>query len=405
MSAVDPKAKKTPAATVPRSNAGSGVPVGAFPPPLDQILLAEPYRFDFFQAVRILSRMNPASEPLGYDTIPAREPVRLRSHLALTFPPSEIVSLVPGRAADGPLLMTVAFFGLYGPSGALPRPYTELLLDRVRAKDHTLRDFLDIFNHRLLSLFYRAWEKYRFWLGTERSELLGALKLRSGKQQYRWFVLYDRPRVDPFAQSLLDLSGMGIAPSRYKIRVPDELASRTQIADETIRFYSGLLAQRHRCAVSLEAMIEDYFELPAAIQQYCGQWLALDTEYQSTLSAGGQARLGINTVVGARVWDAQGRFRVRLGPLEYEQFQQLLPSGSAFRPLAQMVRLYVGQQFDFDLQLVLKGAEAPWCQLSSSPDRGAYLGWNTWIRNETFAKDVADATLLVEDLVSCGQQF
>ena len=137
-------------------------------PPLDAVLRTEPYRFEFFQAVRILERLFQHS--VGTDANPEDEVVRFRAHQSLLFPPSEIYGIV--EQPDGRLSMTVAFMGLTGPSGALPRHYTELVIDRLRHKDRTLRDFLDLFNHRLIALFYRAWQKNRFWIGYEHADMI-----------------------------------------------------------------------------------------------------------------------------------------------------------------------------------------------------------------------------------------
>ena len=141
-------------------------------------LLREPYRFDFFQAVRLLERLEAeqgrSCYPVGHDRLPAQEAVRLRALPGLSFPAGEISQIRP-RDTQGndnlPPEMIVTFMGLTGPAGVLPQHYTTLLLQRLRSRDTTLRDFLDLFNHRMLSLFYRAWEKYRFPLAYERSRL------------------------------------------------------------------------------------------------------------------------------------------------------------------------------------------------------------------------------------------
>src|SRR5262245_18194950 len=142
---------------------------GRADPPLERVLFEEGYRFDFFQAVRVLERLYPNRQPVGRDALPSQEVVRFRSHLSLSFPPSAIHEIERLQDGRGPAQMTVAFMGLTGLLGVLPRHYTELLLERVRHKDQTLRDFLDFLNHRLISLFYRAWEKYRFPIAYERA--------------------------------------------------------------------------------------------------------------------------------------------------------------------------------------------------------------------------------------------
>src|SRR4029079_9295087 len=143
-------------------------------PSLKDKLVTEFFEFDFFQAVRVVERLSPKRAPIGLDAAPADEVARFRAHLSMAFPPSQIVALEPpGDERPNPLL-TVTFLGLYGPSGVLPTHYTQLLMDIQRdvrgPERRSLRDWLDLFNHRYISLFYRAWEKYRFHLQYERGE-------------------------------------------------------------------------------------------------------------------------------------------------------------------------------------------------------------------------------------------
>jgi type VI secretion system protein ImpH len=201
---------------------------------------------------------------------------------------------------------------------------------------------------------------------------------------------------------------------RYKDSVRELPAPRLEVPDATLRFFSGHLAQTHRSAVALERIVAEYFRVAAQIIPFIGQWLQLPLEYQTCLkgrdlavlssskaSAGScEPRLGQNTVVGSRIWEVQGKFRVRLGPLKFEQFQHFLPVGSRHRPLAHLVRLYVGATFDFDIQPVLEGPEVPWCQLGEGGPRAPRLGWNTWIRNKAFDRPVDDAVFRVPDEVS-----
>ena len=289
--------------------------------------------------------------------------------------------------------MTVAFMGLTGPSGALPRHYTELVIDRLRHKDRTLRDFLDLFNHRLIALFYRAWQKNRFWIGYERADMIRE-RYRDDPSQYRAFVTEIRPRGDLFSQCLLDLSGMGPPALRYRSSVRTELRPRTTVADLTMRFYAGLLAQQHRSAIGLEGILQDFFDVPMHVIQFVGQWLLLEEANQTQMVERGNTQLGVTAMAGQRFWDVQGRFRIRVGPLTYAQFQDFLPSGTAYRKLGDLARLYAGLAMDIDTQLVLKAEEVPWCQLS--PAAGPRLGWNTWVRCSGLARDADDAILTLE---------
>src|SRR4051812_40371430 len=140
---------------------------GRADPSLEQTLFEEPYRFDFFQAIRLLERLRPELATVGREGPPVREIVRFLAHLSLKFPPSPIHQLERREQASVAPAMTVNFLGLTGPSGVLPHVYTELMMERVRHGDRSLVDFLDLFNHRLISLFYRAWEKHHFLVALE----------------------------------------------------------------------------------------------------------------------------------------------------------------------------------------------------------------------------------------------
>lgn len=334
-------------------------------PSLEQLLFEEAYRFDFFQAVRLLERLFPERRPVGREVNPAPEVVRFRSHAALSFPPSAIHGISPAKDGEGPVQMTVAFMGVFGLLGVLPRHYTELLIERERHKDYALRDFLDLFNHRLISLFYRAWEKYRFPVAYERGVLGG-----------------EGP--DRFSQYLFDFIGLGT----------QGLRGRLAVEDEAFLFYAGLLAQHPHSGSALVGLLSDYFMVPVEVVQCVGQWLALSATNRSRLGwRAGNSTLGVNTIAGSHVWDQQAKFRLRLGPLTYAQFCRFLPSGESFRPLVALTRWYAGQEFDFDLQLILRAPEVPPCRLGDAGPRGPRLGWSTWLKAAEFTHDADDAVL------------
>jgi type VI secretion system protein ImpH len=331
--------------------------------PLDDVLFEEGYRFDFFQAVRVLERLYPERQPVGRDAPPSSEAVRFRSHLSLSFPPSAIYEIARAEEGDGPAQMTVAFMGLTGLLGVLPRHYTELLLERMRRKDEGLRDFLDLFNHRLISFFYRAWEKYRFPIAYERAVSKG-----DGE--------------DRFTRHLFDLIGLGTKGLR----------GRLEVEDEPLIFYAGLLAQHPRSASALEGLLTDYFEVPVTVTQFIGQWLPLSEANRSRLGWGEvNNALGVNAVAGSRVWDQQANFRLRLGPLTFAQFCQFLPSGDGFRTLGAITRFSAGEECDFDVQLNLRAAEVPRCRLGGNGEHAVRLGWSAWLKSQEFTSDADDA--------------
>jgi type VI secretion system protein ImpH len=334
-------------------------------PPLDHVLYEEGFRFDFFQAVRVLERLLPNRQPVGGDSLPSKEAVRFRSLLSFAFPPSAVQDIArPGGEKD-PAQLIVAFMGLTGPMGVLPRHYTELLLERERRRDATLRDFLDIFNHRMISLFYRAWEKYRFPIAYERS--------RTHRSGY-----------DPFSECLFHFVGMGTPGLR----------GRMETGDEILLHYGGLMGQQPRSASALEAILQDYFDVPVKIEQFVGHWLRVSDEYFTRLGRNdGNNQIGMGAFLGSRFWDQQAGFSIKIGPLKFERFRDFLPSGGAFNSLVQLTRLMSGAVHDFNCQLILKATEVPKCELRK-PGPGTFrLGWSSWLKTHDFLSDADDAML------------
>ncbi len=363
-------------------------------------LFEQPYTFDFFQAVLLLERVLPECRPVGFEGSPRNEVVRFCATHTTAFPASAVHDI---HLADEPLsppVMQVNFMGLTGPSGVLPRHYTELVIRLERhargAEKHALSAWFDLFNHRLISLFFRAWEKYRFCIPYARGE-------------------YADGDPDAFTFALLSTFGLGMRGLRNRLVVsawepvtndPADGQTEKQLAkidDLSLIYYSGLLSQRPRTAINLQALLGSYFRLPTQVAQFQGQWLALEDANQSQLKPDANSELGLNAVVGERVWDVQSKVCVRLGPLSYEQFVELLPDRTAVRErktfflLGHLARLYLGPELDFDVQLVLKADQVPEIKLDSSEPVGPRLGWNTWLRSDPFESDADDAMFEGDD--------
>lgn len=322
-------------------------------------LRQEPFAFEFFQAVRLLARFFPGKHPVGGFVDPSTEVVRVAAHPSLAFPASEIQSL--SWRDDQPPLMAVNFMGLTGPLGVLPEWYTVQVIERLRAGDATLRDFLDLFNHRSISLFYQAWEKYRF------------------------FVAYEHGERDRFSHHLLDLIGLGTSG----------LQDRQSVPDDALLFYAGLLAQRPRCAKALEQILSDYFDVPVEVVQFMGGWYKLDPETQCCMQNGDtiSEQVAVGAVVGDEIWDQHSRVRIRLGPLSLSQYLEFLPSGSAYEPLRALVRFFSNEEFDFEAQLILKRDEVPRCELGSEGEAAPQLGWVSWAKSAAKEKNPEDTIL------------
>src|ERR1700722_9167154 len=273
-------------------------------------LLAAPGQFDFFQAARLLERLGLSSGgvAVGGDTAPEQEAVHLRVPPSLRFAEGPVSKVVPG-SEDEPPQVWATFGGLTGPDGILPQHYTALLLARQRVKDNTLRDWLDLFHHRILSLFMRAWEKNR-WPAVVDRLLAETSAQHRGPARKNW--------DDPCTTASFSLAGFGTPKLRGRLGVPDDAAV----------FYAGFLSRQPRTATGLEQMLQDYFDWPVAIEQLCGQWLYLDEENKAgmptELQPGRNTCLGRDVVIGRQVWDVQGKVRIIIGPVDCASFRSLL---------------------------------------------------------------------------------
>ena len=326
--------------------------------PLDEWLYEEGYRFDFFQAVKLLEIQGRSSQPerapVGEGAEPAREAVRFKSAVGLNFPASDVaeVRAATVKERDGAARMTVNFMGLAGALGPLHAPTTEQIIEGVWRKDTALRDFLDIFNHRLVSLLYRIRKVHR--VGQDSAP----------------------PGGDRLSALVYAAFGMGTPNLRGRMRVKDR----------ALLFYAGLLAQQPRSLAGLEHVLEDYFRVGVRGREFVGRWFPLEEDQWTAIGAAGKnARLGEDAVLGKRVWEQQGAVELRLGPLTLEEFTEFLPTGWGFAPLCDLVRFYCGDEQDFRVRLALKSSEVPGARLGA--ENGARLGWTSWLKRADWPEE------------------
>jgi type VI secretion system protein ImpH len=330
-------------------------------PDLEHALREEPFGFDFFQAVRLLCLLLPERQPVGRFSDPKTEAVRFGAGTDIGFPPSQIADLKWPEGAQP--RMHVNFMGLTGPHGTLPLLYSALIRERLRARDSALREFLDIFNHRMIAFFYRAWEKHHCT------------------------VPYERKEADPISPHLMDLLGLGTS----------HLAGRQDVPDEALLYRCGILAGHCRSAEGLRALLSDYFKVPVEIEQFIGRWYPIDenTQCRFTDLGSDSERLGFGTVVGDEIWDQQSGIRIRLGPLTLQQYLEFLPGGPAHRPLRALARFFAGKELDIEVQLILKKEETPACELGSEGSTAPRLGWLTWAKTAPPAQDPDESILQI----------
>ncbi|HEX3209673.1 MAG TPA: type VI secretion system baseplate subunit TssG [Geminicoccaceae bacterium] len=323
-------------------------------PALEQALADQTRSFDFFQALRLIERAHPERPRLGKARRSADDPIRLAQRPQLAFPPTDLAAYQPSQSR--PARLEVLLMGLFGPQGPLPLHLTAYALDRRdRASDRSFIDFCDVFHHRLLCTFYRAWA------------------------DARPHVQRDRPDDDRFLLYLGTLAGLGTPAARQRDALPD-----------TVKLaHVGLLACQSRHPERLVRLLRNYFRLPVRIEEFVGGWLDLPRGLQCRLGRA-RARLGIEAVVGARSFQAQHRFRVRLGPLELATYERFLPGGVWLGRLVAAVRNAVGDELEWDVRLGLRGSEVP----STRLDGARRLGWTSWLGVRAPARDAEDLVLL-----------
>lgn len=298
-------------------------------------------REDFFRLVHQLERLarTRAGEgaDVGRDGPPAEEPLRFHAVSGLAFPHRAVERLwrEPGQAR---LELEVTLLGLTGPTGVLPQHYSTLVQSRLKQRDRALADFLDLFNHRLIALFYRAWAKYRLTVQHEESaagrDPIGrALQALAGQQRHHDF----QPRL----------------------------------------YYGGHFARPARSASALQRLLADYLGEPVRVEGFLGQWLPIAPEDRLRIGAerGRNHRLGAGVLLGRRAWDLQSRFRVQIGPISDAVHSQLLPGGERFARLRRLIEEYAPSHLDIELQFLVSD---PCRRLLG---RRMRLGRNAWLQS------------------------
>ena len=338
---------------------------------IDQ-LFEQPHRFQFFQAVRLLERWLPGEVRAG-DGAGLPPEIRFCNSASLSFPASEIESLQllhdeaddPDDANMPPLRrieLTPAFIGLLGVNGALPLVYTEQFAQReLHHRDSAARRFLDVFTHRLTSLFYAAWKKHRL------------------------HIQYEADRKNRFLPMVLSLAGLGLSPLRDRLE-----PQRGGVADETVAFFAGALQQRVLSASQLANMLSRYLHVPVRVEQFSGHWYVLPAHAKTALG-NSNGLLGRNALCGERVWQRDLRVRLHVGPLSTERFRRLLPGAPGAVALRKLVTLLTGPSLEYEVNLIVQAQAVQGTRLESArPSTVSRLGWDTYLLTCPQATDRSD---------------
>jgi type VI secretion system protein ImpH len=349
-------------------------PKRRFEPAVIERLFAQPYRFQYFQAVRMielwLRRRGVAEEGAVANFL------RFANSTSLAFPASEIESLQPEPRAVAPnsgalaaalrsqelkyVRLTPTFMGLLGSSGALPAHYTErVAAQQIAERDDGPRAFLDTFSNRTLALFYEAWRKYR-------------LELKYGGHR------------DGFLPLLLSLAGMGHTSLRRRLSDHGD-----GVLDESAAYFATALRQRPASSVQIARVLSEYFGQPVRAEQFIGRWYDVPAAQQTALGFG-NATLGGGAMSGTRVWQRDLRLRLVIGPLDLKAYESFLPGGRAARALAAMVTMFTGLSLEYEVKLVLRASEVRGVALTDGRSAGGRLGWDGFLVDGPQTQDRAD---------------
>jgi type VI secretion system protein ImpH len=312
-------------------------------------------KFDFYQAVKLLEGLKFGRPGVGETHNPEDEAVRFKSRVGLDFPASDMHRLEVTEGND-PDRLWVNFLGLAGHFGPLPDAFTEWVMRESSYKNFAMGDFLDIFNHRLISLMVRNRRKHR--LGLEAKP----------------------PQDLEFARWLLALLGLGFEAGR----------DRQAVSDRVFLDFTGLLLRQSRSLPGLEILLRDYFRVPVRGTQFIGHWERLEPDVCTKLGRfGNNRRLGRGAMLGKKVWDQQSIFGLQIGPVDPDTFHRFLPGGGLFEELQSLTQFYAGPSLTCRVSLSLNTTHLPGAALSSAPSKGAKLGWTSWLKADKVDKTPA----------------
>lgn len=361
------------------------------------------HELDPFQALRRLEAESPPGEfpRIGWSQSCKADLVHLGQRPYLTFAPRNIDGWFPAgvdscRFPKRPVLLLFAF-GLLGPSGPLPRHLTEYALDREREDDYTLSNFLNVLQHRMLCFYYRCWTATRPITDFDRpgpqriTRLAGSIVGVGSPESAR-----RSPHLAPHYATATCVGTGGKTTASQTTARSGEAAENLETEDWPRLFYAGWLAKPQRCADGLESLLRGYFRVPVEVLPFLGRWIELRPEELSRLRLDSGAVLGTTAVLGSRIRDCQTKFRIRLGPLVWDDLVRFLPGSLSGRRLRELVEDYVGWEFDWDLQLVLSKEAVPELALDGS----RRLGWTTFLGSSPLfsVDDLTDLASLADSL-------
>lgn len=309
------------------------------------LLTAEAQRFTLFAALRTIERNDPKGRRVGASRQLRDDPVRIAQPPYLSFAPTEVAGIERGPFEPR---LSQYVFGFLGPNGPLPIHITELAYSRLhQSADPTLPDFLNALQHRVATLFYRAWADAEPTISAESSA------------------------CDRFAEQIHALFGQACAGEDGN---PRPVSAR----------YAGLLAIQNKPVAALKALLEDTFDVPFEVVEFAGEWLQIPDDSRLRLGAAPELNtLGLSSTIGAESWQRATAFELIAGPLTLSDFQRFLPGSSSLATLRKLVGAFTHRQWNWRIRLLLKPGQASPARLGG----GQRLGLTAWLGNRMGTAD------------------
>ncbi len=316
-------------------------------------LFEKAYVFDFLQAVRVFQSLYPDTVAPAEGVDPEKEPVRFSASVSFAFPPSDLVETLPASSFSRVDVLQVNFLGIAGIQGPLPTPYTQLLVDRIQKKDLAFRDFLDIFNHRFISLFHKIRKRHR----------MGIYEIPAEKTT--------------IGEMLRALTGLGFQNPLFQ--------NKLKVSDRGLLGLASFLWPRVRSSIGLKFLLEKYLRIPVTIHEFQGKWLSIQKEECSLIGTQkGQFNvLGKDCILGTKAWDKVGHITASLGPMGLTYFCNFFRNQESYKKVCDLITFYTEDSITFDLNLILKKEEVPSLVLGQD----SFLGWRTWLKTKPFLQD------------------
>lgn len=308
-------------------------------------LFAQPYDFGFLQAVRIFQRLLRSNLKVGEAINAQDEVLSFSGRHTYSLPSSDIYAV---KFDNNKTVLEVNFFNIAGPHGAMPAPLAEQVSLNIREHDYALRDFLDMFNHRLLTIYYKIAEKYSF-------------------------VLSPEPLAKTVHGSVLtSIAGLSNDVEKY-----------LSLDTATLAQYAGILWQRPRSAAGLEQLLTDYFGIDVKVEQFVGSWVNIERRQRSFMGGkrGRNNKLGHTSFLGKRFWQAAHHFVVHVGPLDSNMFRLFVPTGEGYLEMCDLIRCYAPMEYTFQLKVALKDRQQLTPMKFGNESSDTRLGWTSVLQS------------------------